>query len=160
MTNGRTESGRTTASDVLDEDRPYRSISASLEVNPEPAEVGRCRRWTAGVLAGWDLAGTAEAATVLVSELVTNAINATMAGGCAGRRSGPHGVAVHLNVDDDTLRISVCDVCLSTWPEPRRPVARDEGGRGLQVVAALCEQWGCFETDRVKVVWCELPAIR
>jgi hypothetical protein len=41
--------------------------------------------------------------------------------------------------------------------EPREAEADDECGRGLTVVAALCDRWGCERTGyRRKVVWAEL----
>jgi hypothetical protein len=39
-------------------------------------------------------------------------------------------------------------------PETRQPCWDDESGRGLHVVASLCDRWGCTAPGpRGKVVW-------
>jgi anti-sigma regulatory factor (Ser/Thr protein kinase) len=87
----------------------------------------------------------ADNASLVVSELVTNAIKASWL-----VHSGT--VTVWFWADGRELLIEVWDGS----SEPPTPVAEptDEGGRGLGIVAALCESWGYYpDSRRGKVVW-------
>jgi anti-sigma regulatory factor (Ser/Thr protein kinase) len=110
-------------------------------------------------LAGWHLGDLAEAAGIVVSELVTNAVEAstTPAGepAYAGGRMAVIGLRLHSN--GARLLIEVYDQA------PGKPVLRHvspdaEKGRGLAMVADLCAgSWG-WHTVRGhagKVVWAE-----
>jgi hypothetical protein len=136
--------------------RGLSSTSASLELSPDPALVRRARRWTAHQLESWGLTAMADSATLVVCELVTNAITASAASPATTCGPAPRDVALHLHYNGETLLIEVFDHCFTALPEVRHSVPVDEGGRGLQVVAALSKQWGLRETAQGKVVWCEL----
>jgi anti-sigma regulatory factor (Ser/Thr protein kinase) len=84
---------------------------------------------------------------LLVSELVTNAVRASSPGGA---------LFLRLLADRERLVIEVWDQ--SAGLPCARPVDDESpGGRGLAVVAAIANRWGCerFSAD-LKVVWCEL----
>ncbi|MFE7130962.1 ATP-binding protein [Streptomyces sp. NPDC057638] len=89
------------------------------------------RRITLASLRHWNLAPLIPDATLLVSELVTNAI-----------RHGD-GRAVLLSVEHHTteLRIAVTDGT-STLPTLHDARDDDEHGRGLHLVAAIVDAWG------------------
>ncbi|MDQ0584374.1 SpoIIE family protein phosphatase [Streptomyces rishiriensis] len=114
----------------------------------DPAEVGRARAVVREQLHDWGLAGLADAAALMVSELVTNAV----------RHSRRSPVALRL-VRGDTLLCEVEDdghelpTLLSTGPG-------DEAGRGLRVVSALAREWGTSRTGAGKTVWFELTLPR
>jgi anti-sigma regulatory factor (Ser/Thr protein kinase) len=110
---------------------------------------------------GWNLATVAEDGQEVVSELATNAINASM---------GPDGnpryigggrmptVALRLSSDGIRLLVEVHDEIPS-----RRPVLTDagtdaEGGRGLTIVDALSADWGWYPMPGGKCVWAVLFA--
>lgn len=85
-----------------------------------------------------------DSATVVVSELVTNAV-----------RHARTDITVTCSVDDRFLRVEVRD-----W-SPQEPAARaagvfDEGGRGLMIVDHLAANWGVDVTGTTKVVWAEI----
>lgn len=89
-----------------------------LEIRPDPAEVGRARRWARSRLAGsgiGDEEPLAETLILLVSELVTNAVVHT---GCPAvlRLSLPGGTA-----EPSTVRLEVADT------SDRAPVPRCAG---------------------------------
>jgi hypothetical protein len=101
------------------------------------------------MLGEWRLGYLADDATLLVSELMTNAVKAS-------RHEGTP-IILRLLSDGDQLIIEVWD------RNPARPQTRpaddgDEDGRGMQVVQALSHRTGCFLTGEWKVVWCELRA--
>jgi hypothetical protein len=56
----------------------------------------------------------------------------------------------------------VCEVfdCSLTTPRMRRTCWTDEGGRGLQLIAALSDRWGTRYMTTGKCIWTEqsLPA--
>ncbi|MHC3451378.1 ATP-binding protein [Streptomyces prasinus] len=123
-----------------------------LEIRPDPAEVGRARRWTRSRLAGSGIAADeplAETLILLVSELVTNAVVHT---GCPAvlRLSLPGAAA-----GEATVRLEVADRS-DRAPVPRCADGDATGGRGLALVDGLADRWG-WSTDEVgKRIWCEL----
>ena len=54
-------------------------------------------------------------------------------------------------------RALVCEVTdrSLTMPRIRHAADMDEGGRGLQLVAALADRWGARGTDSGKCIWTE-----
>jgi anti-sigma regulatory factor (Ser/Thr protein kinase) len=102
------------------------------------------------VLYEWGLRDLAEDATLVVSELITNAVDASIV------LPGRPPVALRLLANAKSLVIEVWDH--SPLDLEFREVGADaECGRGLMVVAALSDRWGWERTGlRRKVVWAEL----
>jgi anti-sigma regulatory factor (Ser/Thr protein kinase) len=137
---------------VQDADWPLQS---DLELGAYPTAVP-CARLHSRLVAGeWGLAGLAEVVELVVSELTTNAVQATSAAGLTGTRS------VRLWLGSDGRRIVV-----QVWDSsPHSPVRQDAGpdaesGRGLLLVDSLSADWG---SDRSadgsgKVVWAVIDA--
>jgi anti-sigma regulatory factor (Ser/Thr protein kinase) len=89
-----------------------------------------------------------EDARLLVSELVTNAIRH------AGLGESDH-ITLIVEVDDDLLRIEVCDPgpgfeLAEPTPDPARP-----SGWGLYLVRELSDRWGVERNGETRV-WFEL----
>ena len=101
---------------------------------------------TRAVLTAWQLAYVDEAATLLVSELVTNAVR---------HARGTDVITVDLHAGRAWLRIEVQDTDRH-WPQPRIPDGFDESGFGFILVDALASTWGVRETEAGKAVWAEL----
>ena len=95
----------------------------------------------------WGCSSTVGTATLVVSELVTNAmLHAGTDLAVTVARCGPR------------LRLAVRDAN-GRPPEPRRPDASQVTGRGMLLVAAVSEAWGVLPTSEGgKVVWAVLPA--
>jgi anti-sigma regulatory factor (Ser/Thr protein kinase) len=102
----------------------------------------------------WGLADLADTAELLVSELVTNAIQAS------ARIQTTGTPVVHLWVTSDytSIVIHVWDassempvILLDTEPD-------EEGGRGLLLVETLSKDWGAYRKADGKVVWCLITA--
>ncbi len=55
-----------------------------------------------------------------------------------------------------TLVLEVSDGSLTT-PHIRHTTPADEGGRGLQLVAAMAQRWGTRYTATGKSIWTEQP---
>ena len=94
----------------------------------------------------WHHGELAEAVELLVSELVTNAVRAS-AEHASGQHDGVAGtvpvVRFWLAADGPRVLIQVRDGC-DTRPRRQQPEVAAESGRGLLLVEALSEQWGCY----------------
>jgi anti-sigma regulatory factor (Ser/Thr protein kinase) len=126
-----------------------------LEIRPDPAEVGRARRWARSRLAGSGIGvdePLAETLILLVSELVTNAVVHT---GCPAvlRLSLPGGPDE--GTGESTVRLEVADTS-SRAPVPRCLDDDATGGRGLALVDGLADRWGWIVEGPGKRIWCEL----
>jgi anti-sigma regulatory factor (Ser/Thr protein kinase) len=115
------------------------------------AAAGRARAWTRAVLAEWNLRRLAEDAELVVSELVTNAVQA----GSQAGTSDP--VRVCMAAIGTQLLIQVRDSCPG-FPVRRNSGAGDEAGRGLMIVDQVAAEVGWYRVpaSRGKVVWCLL----
>jgi anti-sigma regulatory factor (Ser/Thr protein kinase) len=136
-------------------------LRSSLELGALPTAVP-CARLHARLLVWeWGLDGLAATTELLVSELVTNAVQAT-----AGQ-DDPTAVCLQLFGDQARVRIEVWDADLR--PPAPKELAEDgvpdlvrDGGRGLFLVGALSMRWDWYFTREPtgKVVWCEIEAER
>ncbi|MFJ1647152.1 SpoIIE family protein phosphatase [Streptomyces sp. NPDC088258] len=117
---------------------------AEFELALDPREVGRARRLVRRQLLDWGLPGAVDSAQLMVSELVTNAVNHA--------RSRQVGLRL---VRTDALLCEVRD------DEPAPAALLDAGrddefGRGLRVVSSLAREWGTSTSAHGKTVWFEL----
>ncbi|MBM9503388.1 SpoIIE family protein phosphatase [Actinacidiphila acididurans] len=122
--------------------RPVRARSVVWRL---PDAVMHARRFTARTLRAWHLTDVSDAALLVISELVTNALIHT------------HGaVGIDLTLAGDRLRIAVSD---SSARAPAKPVAVDwesTGGRGILLVEAVSGAWGSVPVSGGKQVWSEI----
>ncbi|MGN9760904.1 ATP-binding protein [Streptomyces sp. SD31] len=127
-------------------------LQVQLEIRPDPAEVGRARRWARSRLAGSGIEADeplAETLILLISELVTNAVVHT---GCpAVLRLSLPGAAQ----ESATVRLEVADRS-DRAPVPRCADDDATGGRGLALVDGLADRWGWSCEGAGKRIWCEL----
>ncbi len=108
--------------------------------------VGEIRRELRQLLSRWAAPGggeLAEVATLLTSELVTNAL------------VHAEGDAVVTAKVGDRLRVEVRD-CAPGRPEVRAASTDGTSGRGLMLVRALADAWGIRSEGFGKCVWFEL----
>ncbi|MEU6474619.1 SpoIIE family protein phosphatase [Streptomyces massasporeus] len=114
---------------------------ADWDVEPDPAQVPRARKFAVDQVDAWGLEEAAFVTELVVSELVTNAI-----------RYGAPPIKLRL-IRDTSLICEVSDAS-NTAPHLRRARAFDEGGRGLLLVAQLTQGWGTRHTTDGKTIWC------
>ncbi|WP_228447272.1 ATP-binding protein [Streptomyces paludis] len=127
-------------------------LQMQLEVGPDPAEVGRARRWARSRLVGSGMDGdepVAEALILLISELVTNAVVHT---GCPAVLRVLFGAGP---AEADTVRVEVADAS-AVPPRPRHAEGDDTNGRGLELVDCLADRWGWQPEGAGKRIWCEI----
>ena len=122
--------------------RVLRAIAIPLESVPHA--VSKARRTTRDTLISWGLGDLADDMVVVVSELVTNAVQ---------HGEGP--IAMVLMQRDDTVLAEIADASPSL-PVPRTQSTEGESGRGLSLVEAFSDKWGCRtrRSRRGKWVWC------
>ncbi|WP_104821073.1 ATP-binding SpoIIE family protein phosphatase [Kitasatospora sp. MMS16-BH015] len=111
-------------------------------LQPRHETPGRARRLAGHALRRWGLEPLAENTELMVSELVTNAI-----------QHATRPVTLRL-VRTSVLRCEVGDDS-ALLPRARRAGPEDERGRGLQIVARCAERWGATRLGAGKVVWFE-----
>ncbi|GAA4102854.1 SpoIIE family protein phosphatase [Actinomadura miaoliensis] len=109
----------------------------------DPRAAGLAREHVRAQLAAWGLGEELLMTTeLLVSELVGNVVR---------HAKGPIGLRM---IRSWTLTCEVSDASLTT-PLIRRSEPTDEGGRGLQLVAALSHRWGTRYSPGGKTIWIE-----
>jgi len=118
---------------------PLASVTATLPTRPESVPEGRT--FLTKALAAWDCHAQADDARLLLSELLTNAVQ---------HAQGP--VTVHVSRTAAELTVEVGDGSSHT-PEPRRADEDEESGRGLNLVRVLADSWGVRPTDDGKTTW-------
>ncbi|MFC5954615.1 ATP-binding protein [Streptomyces pratens] len=108
--------------------------------------VSVARRRLREALTDWDVAEElTDTVALLASELVTNAVLHCRVS-CAQ-------VRVTLTLDGAELVLEVTDPDRDRLPRPHSPALGEEGGRGLALVAALADAWGCRQGPYTKCVW-------
>lgn len=117
---------------------------AAWGVPADPAAVPDVRRRAVAQLKRWGLDEAVPTTELIVSELVTNAL----------RHASP---PIELRLIHNGMLICEVSDASSTSPHPRRARVLDEGGRGLLLVARLCERWGTRHTGKGKTIWAEQP---
>jgi anti-sigma regulatory factor (Ser/Thr protein kinase) len=123
-------------------------LRTHLELGALPTAVPCARLHVRHVVREWGLAGIAEQAELLASELVTNAVRASE------RLRTPEQpvVGIWLVSDQISVVIHVWDAS-SGIPVRQQAGPGDEGGRGLLLVEALATEWGCYRKPPGKTVW-------
>lgn len=119
-------------------------------LSAHPESVAGARRLTRARLTAWRVGqDTMDAAVLIVSELVTNAVVHT-----ASAR-----VVCELEHSGARLRISVTDQGHQPDGPRLSPASEDEHGRGLLLVDSLSTAWGAHEAadGSGRVVWAQLP---
>jgi anti-sigma regulatory factor (Ser/Thr protein kinase) len=140
---GRTETGQVETAQAerdpietgyVDTGSPRRPRSDSLELGPLAGAVPSARLHARYVLMEWGLGAIAENAELVVSELVTNALQATWHAGTCDP------VRLSLLADDRSVLVVVSDA-IPDPPRPRRAGPGDEEGRGLTIVGKVSDWW-------------------
>jgi serine/threonine-protein kinase RsbW len=114
-----------------------------------PDHIAVARRFVAAALAAWP--DTQEAAQLLVSEVVTNAIVHSASGAQGGS------VEVRYVLDDHEVCVEVLDAGGATHPSRHGGYPEAVGGRGLALVESLASGWGVRDHRAGRAVWFRLP---
>jgi anti-sigma regulatory factor (Ser/Thr protein kinase) len=109
---------------------------------------GVARSFVGAVLAGHP---GRDATVLMASELFSNSVRHSRSGSPGGT------VTVTVLARDGLIRLEVTDQGGTGVPEIRRVGREEEGGRGLELVAAMATRWGWRRHGGQTVVWFEIP---
>ena len=120
------------------------ALTARFDVPLDRNAPRAARHAATAVLSGWGYRDEIwlDAAAVVVSELVTNAVN--HGGGC---------VEVRLESHEQRVTVFVAD---GSSVVPRRREPDDRGGRGIALIEAMAARWGVQDHEGGKQVWVDL----
>lgn len=132
-------------------------LTAGIDLPPTTRAPWAVRRLVLTLLSGWDLAAptsdrapsgngeltTADVIELLANEVVTNAVEHV---------GGTTPIHVALRYAEGHLEVSVTDAS-PALPVVRRVSGAVRGGRGMFLVDALAERWGCEHVAGGKRVW-------
>lgn len=119
-----------------------------LELESDPRMVVAARQFVRDRLSAWEATDHLDAAVLVTSELVTNAVlHARTA------------IQLRLIVDGSKVRIEVLDEN-SRLPAPAACPPDATSGRGLALISSLAATWGMDHRGDGKVVWAELGESR
>ena len=104
----------------------------SFELPAQPASAGAARARLASILETCGAAPQLDAAELLVTEVVANAV----------RHAGGERIDLTVTVDDAAVRVEVGDEADDDPVPGLAPGVEDSGGRGLMIVEALASRWG------------------
>ena len=122
-------------------------VSFDLPLPFEPAAAATARRELGGWLNQVGLSPLVDDATLVVSELIANAV----------RHAVPP-LALHAIRMPAGVRLEVSDGAHDAMrPRTRTPDVGDPSGRGLGIVSALTQDWGVRADPHGKTVWADLP---
>jgi hypothetical protein len=146
-------------------ERPCYPRIAMRTASLEPGSISAARKFTALIMQRWGAADRGADASVVVSELLSNAVRHGLPPAAAPAPEAA-GAAAPARPDRRAVRLGLlhsgsCILCAVTDPSDQPPVPRipdglDEGGRGLHVIAALSDYWGSCPGapgEAGKVVW-------
>lgn len=137
MSNGGDPNGR-------DLSRPESPKKARETFDAAASSASAARRFVRRIAEPCEASEVVQRAELLVSELVTNAIQ---------RAREP--VEVGIDVDDRLLRVEVYDAG-EGLPRVEPESVLSDHGRGLRLVAAISDRWGVRPYHDRKCVWFEL----
>ncbi|MGW1956102.1 SpoIIE family protein phosphatase [Streptomyces sp. NPDC001920] len=114
---------------------------AFTELPATASAVSAGRSFAVETLTAWGCAHKAEDVRLLVSEVLTNAVQ---------HAEGP--VVLHLRRTATELAVEVSDLS-PHLPQPRLADQDEESGRGLILVDTLADNWGVRPDERGKTTW-------
>jgi DNA-binding NarL/FixJ family response regulator len=117
---------------------------ATTHLPPSRESPRAARRFVQGILPGWGCASILDTVTLLVSELVGNAV----------MHAGSE-VEVSVRLGTQRLRVDVIDRSTSV-PRRRTAGSDDQTGRGSDLIEILATAWGVSGRPDGKSVWFEI----
>ena len=119
-----------------------------LALPPDVPTVRLARQATRDALAAWQLGHLEDAAILVVSELVTNAMRHARDTGAIGLELTSAGTWLRVEVQDGD----------PSWRQRRSLADDDESGLGFVLVDSVAGRWGIRRVAAGKAVWAELDA--
>ena len=131
------------AAAAIDSGRFHYDHSARAHIGPERSSIQGARGFVRDNLAQWSMTRKIPVAITVANIFIENALNYTN-----------DGCELRIESNEDDVVVAVADT--STTPAMRRERAPGSLPAGLDVVAALCVQWGSIPTTTGKTVWAKI----
>jgi anti-sigma regulatory factor (Ser/Thr protein kinase) len=117
----------------------------------DAGSVGAARDFTVATLQRWGVAERSEDIAIVMSEMLTNALQHALPGSGDIRPRWP--IRIGLLQPGSYVLCAVADPSEAA-PVPKTEDSLAEGGRGLHIICALSDKWGYTpRADMGKVVW-------
>jgi len=116
--------------------------TAEVTLPSAVSSVPTARHFVESILSGWGLSDLGWPATMVVSELATNAVLHAR-GGQFRIVVSTGDAGVRLEVSDDSTRL----------PQQRSYSLQSSTGRGLRLVSELSDEWGVAPSEHGKTIW-------
>lgn len=127
-------------------------LQTRLELAAQPTAPGVVRGHVRAVAYEWGLAGLADTAELLASEVATNAVLASQRLTTRTDLAVVPVIRLWVSSDGVYMVIHVWDAS-DEMPVVKDVAADEENGRGLMLVAALGKDWGAHRKTEGKMVW-------
>lgn len=119
-------------------------MMCTTSLSADPVSARKARQFVVSTLLGWDVEHLIDTASLLTSELVTNAV-----------LYADSEIELRLAKEVDLIRFEVKDHG-GGRPTFRHPAPEETSGRGLALVNTLSKAWGVEKVESGKAVWFEL----
>jgi anti-sigma regulatory factor (Ser/Thr protein kinase) len=126
---------------------------ATIALADDTRSPGRARAWTETWLASWEIDDEG-ITTLLVSELVTNAVKHTRSTSTLTLAVAAGMIEVGVTDGGRSRRVIPAQREVLT---PASPLVVPESGRGLLIVEALSDSWGVTPAGTGKQIWFRRP---
>jgi anti-sigma regulatory factor (Ser/Thr protein kinase) len=127
-------------------------LRTHLELAALPTAVPCARLHVRSIAREWGLADQADVSELVVSELVTNAVQASDRLKARADLAIVPVVRISVSSDGESLMLRVWDAS-PDMPVRKDPSLDQDGGRGLMLVDSLAKEWGTYYKADGKVVW-------
>lgn len=128
------------------------ALRTHLELAAIPSAVPCARGHVRSVTQEWDLAELADTAELIMSELVTNSLQASQKLKLRADLALVPVLRIWVSSDGESLVIRVWDAN-DELPVRQEATPGDDSGRGLMIIDALAKDWGTYRKAQGKVVW-------
>jgi anti-sigma regulatory factor (Ser/Thr protein kinase) len=130
-------------------------LQSELTLGAYRSAVPCARAHATAIMHEWGLGFLAEKVELVVSEIVTNALQAS--GGLLEQGFKPPFIQLWLSADQGRVVVKVWDAS-NELPEQQQPGPEADHGRGLMLVQAMTEEYGTYrlEGGNGKIVWAVL----
>ena len=120
------------------------TVVCTTSLGPDPVSARLARQFVVATLLEWHAEHLIDTASLLTSELVTNAV-----------LHADSAIELRVAREANLIRFEVEDHG-GGHPKPRHPRPEETSGRGLALVDTLSDAWGVDRINSGKAVWFEL----
>lgn len=122
------------------------TLTARVDLPTVVRSIPTARHMALELLNAWAIDHCRDDVALVVTELVTNVVDHV---------GGETSIVLELTLSDPWLRISIADGS-AVRPVVRELCGDQPRGRGMHLVAAVADRWGCENHQGGKRVWADL----